>query len=265
MASETAALVKRLGGEPVSAPALREEPLPAEPAVAAFLDRLEAGEIAFVVLLTGVGVSALFETARSLGREEALKEGLGKARTVCRGPKPTSALAARGLKPVFSLPSPYTTHELLSVIDGLPVEGTAVAVVHYGERSEPLTKALGLRAARVHELVLYEWRLPEDTQPLVRLAEETLAGRLDAVVFTTQVQARHLFAVVDASLREPLAQALSGPVLCAAVGPTCAQALKALGVSNVLVPEVPKLGPLFTALASRLAERKGALSEAPEV
>jgi len=265
MAYETAALVKRLGGEPVSAPALREEPVPAGPAVADFLDRLGAGEIAFVILLTGVGVSALFATARTLGREEELRAGLTKARTVCRGPKPTAALAGQGLKPVFSVPSPFTTHELLSVIDGLPVEGTGVGVVHYGERSEPLTRALTLRAARVHELVLYEWRLPEDTTPLVRLADEVIAGGLDAVAFTTQVQVRHLFSVIDAEKQRRLVEALSGRVVCAAVGPTCAQALRALGVENVVVPENPKLGPLFTALASRLGARAGARPEAPEV
>ena len=42
LASEAAALVRRLGGEPVSVPALREEPLPSGPAVSAFLDRLSA-------------------------------------------------------------------------------------------------------------------------------------------------------------------------------------------------------------------------------
>ncbi len=59
LASEAASLVRRLGGEPVSVPALREEPLAAGAAVAAFLDRLTRGELAYVVLQTGVGVAAL--------------------------------------------------------------------------------------------------------------------------------------------------------------------------------------------------------------
>jgi uroporphyrinogen-III synthase len=44
-------------------------------------------------------------------------------------------------------------------------------------------------------------------------------------------------------------------VIAAAVGPTCAEALRAYGVREVVVPQNPKLGPLVAALSRRLAER----------
>ena len=53
LASEAAALVRRHGGVPVAAPALREEPFPAGPAVAAFLDELSAGRIGLVGVADG--------------------------------------------------------------------------------------------------------------------------------------------------------------------------------------------------------------------
>jgi uroporphyrinogen-III synthase len=265
LATEAASLVRRMGGEPVSAPALREEALPSGPAVASFLGLLNRGELAFVVLQTGVGVSALALEAERLGRRRDLVYGLESVRIVSRGPKPAAALTALGLRPTFSTASPHTTAELLALLEPLPVENAGVGVVHYGERNETIAAALRGRGATVHELTLYEWSLPEDVAPLKRLAEQILAGEVDAVAFTTQVQVRHLFDVTDFSLRPALAQVLDRQVVTGAVGPTCAAALRARGVHDVVVPQNPKLGPLFAALATRLAARQSRAREATEV
>jgi uroporphyrinogen-III synthase len=265
LASEAAALVRRLGGMPVSVPALREEAVSATAMVTAFLDNLATGDIAFVICQTGGGVNALFDEAAVLGRSGALLEGLARVPIVSRGPKPGAALASRGLRPTVTVPSPYTTGELLAVLGPLPVERAGVAIVNYGERNEALTGALEARGARTFELTLYEWRLPEDTAPLVGLVDQILAAEVDAVTFTTQVQVRHLFAVTDPRLRPALALALDRLVVTGAVGPTCAQALRSFGVEDIVVPENPKLGPLFAALASRLAARPPAAGEAAEV
>ena len=148
LASEAAALVRRLGGMPVSVPALREEAVSATAMVTSFLDNLASGEIAFVICQTGVGVNALFDEALALGRDEELALGLARARLVSRGPKPGAALASHGLRPTFTVPSPYTTADLLAVMGPLPVEGTGVAVLNYGERNQALTDALEARGAR---------------------------------------------------------------------------------------------------------------------
>ncbi len=265
LASEAAALVRRLGGMPVSVPALREEAVSATAMVTSFLDNLASGDIAFVICQTGVGVNALFDEALALGRDEDLALGLNRARLVSRGPKPGAALAAHGLRPTFTVPSPYTTTDLLAVVDPLPLEGAGVAVLNYGERNQALTDALEARGARTFELTLYEWRLPEDTAPLLGLVDQILAAEVDAVTFTTQIQVRHLFAVTDPRVRPALAEALDGRVVTGAVGPTCAQALRSFGVEDVVVPENPKLGPLFAALASRLAARPQEAREPAEV
>jgi uroporphyrinogen-III synthase len=265
LASEAAALVRRLGGTPVSVPALREEAVSATAMVTSFLDSLAAGEIAVVICQTGVGVIALFDEAAVLGRGEELLEGLAGVKIVSRGPKPGGALAARGLRPTVSVPSPYTTGDLLAALAPLSVERSTIAILNYGERNEALTNALEARGARTFELTLYEWRLPEDTGPLLDLVDQILAAEIDAVAFTTQVQVRHLFAVADPRRRPALAEALDSRVVTGAVGPTCAQALRSFGVEDIVVPENPKLGPLFAALASRLAGAPPALREQPEV
>jgi uroporphyrinogen-III synthase len=253
MSSELAELVRGMGGLPVCAPALREEPVSAGPAVAAFLDQLTRGLFPVVVLLTGVGVSGLAAEAAALGRKPELVEGLRQARTVCRGPKPQAALRALGLVPSLVAPSPYTTSEVLGVLAGEEVRGQRVAVLHYGEKSQALTSPLRERGADVFELLVYEWRLPEDTAPLERLIDAICAGQIDVVAFTSQVQARHLFEVAGPARREELREALSR-TLVGAIGPVCAEALVELGVKVAVTPENPKLRPFLTALAAAVAE-----------
>ena len=61
-ARELATLVTTYGGEPISAPSMREVPLESNTEALAFADRLERGEFDLVVLLTGVGTRALIAT-----------------------------------------------------------------------------------------------------------------------------------------------------------------------------------------------------------
>ena len=75
------------------------------------------------------------------------------------------------------------------------LEDTHVAVVHYGERNEFLVQKLQARGAHIEELTLYTWLLPEDTTPLRALVRDIIEKRVDAVVFTSQIQARHLFLI----------------------------------------------------------------------
>jgi hypothetical protein len=54
-----------------------------------------------------------------------------------------------------------------------------VVLIHYGERSEMLARELRGRGALLNELCLYERQLPEDTQPMMVLVEDVVAGRVD--------------------------------------------------------------------------------------
>jgi uroporphyrinogen-III synthase len=56
-------------------------------------------------------------------------------------------------------------------------------------------------------------------------------------------------------LVEPLTQALTTHCLVAAVGPTCATALNAVGVMPHVVPSHPKMGPMVAALTAALQTR----------
>ncbi len=175
---------------------------------------------------------------------------------VCRGPKPLAALRRVGLAAAVNAKSPFTTGDLLEALGSIELSGRHVVLLHYGERNLPLVAALAARGARIRELLLYEWQLPGDLEPLRSLVAELAERRFAAVAFTSQVQARHLFLVARESGRaEALREALRNHTLVAAVGPTCARALEELGAPPHVVPGNPKMGSMITALAERFSRR----------
>jgi uroporphyrinogen-III synthase len=255
LSAELAELVRRMGGTPVSAPSVREVPRPAE--TAAFIEGLAAGRFAVVIFQTGVGASALLREAEQQQRLADVLTALKRTTLVCRGPKPTSVVRRHGLEPTIVPLKPFTSKELLDALGSVELAGVNVALVHYGERNAALADALLARGAHLAEVCPYEWALPEDLDPLRAIVRDP-ASQFDAIAFTSQVQVRNLFAVAsDLGLADALAVALSDDVIVAAVGPVCADALKAVGITPDVQPADPKMGPLLTALADYIELTRG--------
>ena len=257
MSGALADLVRRHGGEPYAVPALREASRSCGAEVASFLDGLSAGRFDVVVCMTGVGVNALCDEAERLQRLPECLEGLQGVTLACRGPKPVAALKRRGIAAQVQARTPFTTAELLDALADLELAGRGVALVHYGEPHEPLAVALRDRGARLDELCLYEWLLPEDLAPLQTMIHDLVAQRVDAIAFTSKSQVRHLFQVATGlDLAEPLKQAMHRDLIVAAVGPTSAAELEVFGVTPQVVPENPKMGPMVTALAAYITQTR---------
>lgn len=255
MYGELAALVRRHGGEPYSVAAMREVPQECRQEVDAFLNRLGQGALDLVIFLTGVGVNTLVREAERLARLPDLLAGLARVTIVCRGPKPVAALKRQNVAVTIQVPEPHTTAELLTALADVELAGRRVVVVHYGERNAPLADALLARGARLEELCLYAWLLPDDLEPLQQLVRDLVARRLDAVAFTSQVQIRHLWHVAaQLGLVDALTDVLTTHCTVAAVGPTCAAALEAVGVTPHVVPAHPKMGPMIMALAAYFSD-----------
>lgn len=258
MGSELATLVRRHGGEPVVAPALSEAPVDAAAAVGGLIDALGRGEVQVVVFLTGVGAARLFAEAERIGRLAELLDGLRSTTNVSRGQKPWQPLRRQGVPVSMTVPDPYTTDDVVETLSALDLRGRGVALLHYGERSGALADALAGWGAQVREISVYEWRLPLDVAPLEALIDELIAGGLDAVAFTSQVQVRHLFQVAAPRCgADALREALNTRTMVAAVGPTCAAALEAAGVTPRAVPANPKMGPMVVTLMEALRARAG--------
>src|SRR4051812_38807663 len=222
MSNELARLVEKHGGAALSVPAVREAAAPEMDAVQHVLAELASRRHEVVIFLTGVAVSLLFELAEQLGQRADLVSALRQVTTVCRGPKPTAALRGFGVPPSLTAREPYTSAELIDALSGLPLEGRRVLLFHYGERGATLAETLRARRVLLEERWLYRWVMPEDTRALEQLVTSLLAGELDALVITCQVQFRHLLEVARRlSVVAPLLETLREEVVVAAMGPTC--------------------------------------------
>lgn len=258
LSSELAELVRREGGVPVCAPAVMEAFVDVSPMLPALIADLQRGSVELVVFLTGAGATALLDQARAFGQYESLVDALRGATTVCRGPKPAAILRKHGIHVDVNARTPYTTAELLETLPEALVAGRDVALVHDGGGNPPLVEVLRARGASIHEIRSYEWRLPDDVEPIETLVAELIDGRLDAIAFTNQVQVRHLFEVGGRLGRSAaLTDALRHRTIVGSIGPTCSHALEAHGVPPHVVASPPKMRPLVTAVGEELAARRG--------
>jgi uroporphyrinogen-III synthase len=243
---DLANLILRRGGRVRRVPAVHEAPIPGSDIVSVLMAGLEAGRIKVVIALTGVAVTRMLEATEEPAR---LLAALARATLVCRGPKPAAVLKRLGL-PYLSAEEPHTTAEVERVLDGLDVRGVGVAILHYGELDEPLRTAVRERGGETLDVCLYVWELPPDLGPLRQLVADIVAGRVEAIAFTSQIQARHLWSVAaELGHVDDVVAALNGNVVVAAIGPTCTAALAALGVKVDVQPEHGKMGQLVAALA----------------
>jgi uroporphyrinogen-III synthase len=255
MSRELSRLVEKHGGNPLCVPALREVPATTIEATRVVIDDLVNARHEAVIFMTGVAASLLFEVAEQEGRRQELVRGLARVTTVARGPKPTAALRGFGVPPTLTAREPYTSAELIDALSGLPLDGRSVLLFHYGERSATLAETLRARQVALSECWLYRWLMPEDTRELGALVGSIVAGEVDALVVTCQVQFRHLYEVArQLSLASALVDALRSGVVVAAMGPTCHATLQVHGVPVHVMPEVPKMGPLIRSLMLHLQQ-----------
>lgn len=256
MSSEMADLIRRQGGHSFSVPVVRETAVDSAQPVSTFIDHLSDSSIQTVVFFTGVGIKALISEAEHLQRLQELLSALRNVTVVCRGPKPSAVLKHYNVPIASSASEPYTTTELLEVLEPLDLAGTSVGVVHYGERNTLVTQFLRDKGADVEELCLYEWLLPEDLEPLRVLVRDIIAQDIDAIVFTSQIQVRHLFLIAEElHVAHELTEALQSKTVVASIGPTCTGVLQSYGVTPHVIPEHPKwvisLKPLLTICLAR--------------
>ncbi len=248
-AAEMAALIRKQGGEPFVAPAMREAPIENNTAAFAFAERLFAGEFDTVILLTGVGtrqLSRLLETRYAAG---AFTNALRHVTLVARGPKPVAALREMGLAPSMVAPEPNTWRELLAATASCT--GRRIAVQEYGRSNPEFLAALAARGAEVTAVRLYQYDLPEDVRPLQAAAHHLAASEFEAALFTAAVQIGHLARVaaeqeMEAAMLQGLRKCLIG-----SIGPTTTEALEEFGIHPALEPSHPKIGLLVMETAAR--------------
>jgi uroporphyrinogen-III synthase len=251
-AQEMANLIRSYGGDPLVGPSMREVPLAENGAVFELIRGLEAGEVDFLILLTGVGTKALAASTAPGYPPERIVAAMHRTVLVARGPKPVAALKDLGLKPAVSVPEPNTWRELLAELEArADLRGQRVAIQEYGIPNHDLIAGLEARGARVTRVPVYRWALPEDVQSLRGVIREILAGRVEIAVFTNARQVEHAFQVAGEERQAEALRHAFGRVVVASVGPVCSEALQQFGLTVDLEPDHPKMGHLMSAVARR--------------
>ncbi|MEF8886369.1 MAG: uroporphyrinogen-III synthase [Haloarculaceae archaeon] len=209
---EAAALLERLGVDPLADPMLAVDPTGATP-------REDAD---YTVLTSKTGV----ELAAEAGWRPA-PDG-----AVCAiGDATADALETAGYA-VDVLPDTYSSTGLVDRLAG-EVQGARVEVARSDHGSAVLLEGLEEAGAYVHETVLYRLTRPEGAG---ESAERAAAGDLDAALFTSSLTVEHFLAAAEErGVRQAAIAGLEEAVV-AAIGRPTAETAEAEGIGVDLVP-----------------------------
>jgi uroporphyrinogen-III synthase len=254
MAKEMENLIRRHGGEPLVAAALREIPLEDNSAALRFGARLVTGQVDILVLLTGVGTKLLFDILQTRHASVDIVAALRQTVLVARGPKPIAALKPLGLSPTLTVPEPNTWHDLITTLDAYrPVKGLRVAVQEYGVSNDELLGALRERGADVTTVPVYRWALPEDTGPLARVIDSILEGTVQVILVTNAAQIDHVMQLADQQGKRSRLKEACGRIAVASIGPTASERLHEYDLPVDLEPTHPKMGILVKEASEQAA------------
>jgi uroporphyrinogen-III synthase len=214
--------------------------------------RVMSAPVDMVVFTTGIGVRSWFAAAESLGLDELLRSALAGADVVARGPKAQHAARSVGLEVTWTAPT-ETNDEVFARLGEVGLDGQRVVVQRDGGAPLFAESLAELGAAEIVDVPIYQWRVPEDPTPALRLFEAAASRQLDAVTFTCSYAVHNAFELCPDPAT--LLAAFDDAVLATAVGPVTAQALRDHGVGRVLEPSRARLGSMVHALAGELAGR----------
>ena len=253
MATEITRLIERHGGVPLVTPALREIPLDDNSAALKFGVQLTTERVDMLILLTGVGTTALFDLLKTRYPWPSIEAALKQMALVARGPKPVAALKSFGLQATLTVPEPNTWIDLVSTLDEYrPVKKLRVAVQEYGASNPDLLEALKQRGAEVFQVPIYRWALPEDLGPMRQALDDIIAGKVSVLLVTNAAQVDHVMQVLGQDGKvEPFRAALKKMVV-ASIGPTASERLRHHEWPINLEPSRPKMGVLVKEIAEQV-------------
>jgi len=248
-------LLERRGAEVLRCPLVTIYDTPHSAQVLAFAVKLADGGFDDFVLITGEGLTRILSCIDKY--EPSLRhrfiEGLGKLRTITRGPKPARALRQLGLKPGIEATQP-TTEGVIRSVSEQPLEGRRIAVQLYGnDPNFPLMRFLKDRQAEVSTVAPYVYGNAADDATVHALLERMAAGEVDAIAFTSKLQIERLVTQHPA----PLVKRALSRTKIAAVGPIVAEAIRAAGFEVASSPEHSWfMKPLVVALTEQLGAKR---------
>jgi uroporphyrinogen-III synthase len=253
-ADEIGGLLERRGAAVLHAPALRIIPLADDSDLHKATLDLIATPPDTVVVTTGIGFRGWMEAAEGWGAGERLRDALGGATLLARGPKATGAIRAAGLRELWSPASESSAEVLARLLSEGGLPGRRIVVQLHGEPLHDFTDTLRRAGATVVPIAVYRWAAPADLTPLDRLLDAVAAGAVDAVTFTSALAATGLLRrAAQAGRAAGLVAALRDRVVPACVGPVTAGPLLEQGIPATW-PERYRVGALVRHVTEKLAD-----------
>lgn len=253
MAEQMRTLITRFGGDPLVAPSMREVPFEDNNDIFEFGKRLHAGQVDFIILLTGVGTRTMLDVLDIRWQREKTIGVLRQVSLVTRGPKPVQALREVGLQPTINVDEPNTWRDILTALDGQDLSGKRIAVQEYGISNSQLLQGLRDRGAMVDAVPVYRWALPEDLNPLMQAIHESVNDKVDVALFTSAVQVEHLLQVAERDGCAGEVKRACGRMMVGSIGPMASERLRQHDLPVDFEPTRAKMG-VFVKEASEQAD-----------
>lgn len=233
---DLAALLENEGATTIRCPMLSILDAPDAGAVEEWLCAVIAGRFDLIVLMTGEALRRLVGFAERAGLREPFLTALASTPTICRGPKPVTALKEVGLKPGQIAPTP-TTDGVIACLREQELVGKTVGVTLFGTDNPALVDCLHSAGARVETVLSYVYAPAADDERIASLIARLVDGTVDVLVFTSSPQVDRVWEVAsrlgqEAALLEGLQK-----TRVAAVGPVVAEQLRKKGATVGICPE----------------------------
>jgi len=263
-AVEASKLIRTYGGEPLTAPAMREIPMSSDGPVIEFAEALMNGAFDLVIFTTGVGVRTLIKTVSERMDRENFLTALRAVKIAARGPKSSAALREANIPITVISPEPFTWRSLVQAMEdrfGNGLTGMNIAVQEYGTSNPELLTVLAEKSVSITRVLVYQWALPEDVQPLREAVIALAHGHVDVVLLMNAGQVAHLFLMAERmGYTEALYEGFRS-TLIASIGPSTTEGLSMNRLTPDFEPSQSKMGFLIKEIsesAEKLLKQKRA-------
>ncbi|WP_077428351.1 uroporphyrinogen-III synthase [Anoxybacillus kestanbolensis] len=243
---EMSMLIAKQGGIPLSRPAQGTMFFNKE--LEQQLHQMINEPVDWFIFTTGIGAETLIKKADEWGMKDALLQVIRRAHIAARGYKTVNVLRTYGISPHITA-NDGTTRGLIRALGDVEWENKHVVVQLYGDSVPSLQQFLVKQGALYKEVWPY-LHTPPTPSVMKQLVDEIISRSVQAVCFTSAIQVRFFFSVVNewGYIRE-IKRALADDVVAVAVGKVTKEALHEEGVARVIAPDHERMGAMIVELA----------------
>jgi len=240
-ADELAQALEALGAQVIAAPMIRIEPLSDLAPLGAALTQLS--RYAWLVFTSQNAVEVVCERLPEWG---LAPHDLARAAVAAIGPATAAALTRHGVAPDL-VPEEFVAEAVVGALAARgELRGKRVLLPRARAARDALPDGLRRLGAVVDVIPVYD--TVRETGDDGGLAAEILAGRIDAITFTSSSTVRHFVDIVGPEA------ATSGRFAAAVIGPVTAATARALGLAVAVEAEEYTVSGLVRALARYFGE-----------